>query len=141
MNYSIELVLFLQKIPKDHIGHFLLKRENAHIRNLLKTETSFLLHNATLRERLWYVENDTKTTPQCKCCDKLVKWSETQYRTYCSIKCMRNDSEIKDRIIKTNIKRYGGNSPSSSNDIVQKAKNTKIEKYGDENYNNRNSSD
>jgi len=78
-------------------------------------------------------------------CDICQKIGKTSYKNYnrntknqtgqycCSNRCAHNSGKIK----KTNIKKYGGNSPSSSAKIKEKQKQAKIKKYGDGGYNNR----
>ena len=45
--------------------------------------------------------------------------------------------ESKEKRINTNIKKFGGNSPMSSEDIRNKVANTKLDRYNDSTYNNR----
>ena len=73
---------------------------------------------------------------KCKECDKdlIFKRSIKEgYGTYCSLECTNKNKEHKEKIKKTNIKKYGGVSPIHSNEIKNKIKNTNIKKYGVDN--------
>lgn len=62
-----------------------------------------------------------KSRPTCKICGGRVRFKRGRgYATYCSKKCEGLDI-----------------SPFKNNDVQKKAKQTKIERYGDVNYNNR----
>ena len=65
----------------------------------------------------------------CKICGKPTNFDRCQYRQYCSVKCMRNDKLIKNKIEQTCIDRYGGIG-LQSNVLKNKAQNTCLAKYG-----------
>jgi len=56
---------------------------------------------------------------------------------YCSRECYQICSDIAlEKRIKTNIHKYGTENVSQSNNVIKKIKQTKLDKYGDESYNN-----
>lgn len=57
------------------------------------------------------------------------------YRSHCSVKCSNNDPNVQKKLKNTNIKKYGTVCPANANN-QEKAKQTKLLKYGDKNYNN-----
>lgn len=92
----------------------------------------------THQERLYCLLNNLKEKPKCNICnEKELRFinSEKGYSKYCSTKCLSNSSEIKQKRIDTNIKKYGVKNPAQSNEIKQKIKNTFIENYGVDNPN------
>lgn len=68
-------------------------------------------------------------------CNNQIKTLGNQY---CSCKCSATDSKTKKLRKQTNIDKYGITNVSKLNTTIQKIKNTKKMKYGDENYNNYN---
>jgi hypothetical protein len=81
--------------------------------------TSFLPLKANIRQRLWHILYGLDI-PKCKICnEKEVNFSRKgKYSDYCSQSCRMHD-------------------PVVINKSHKKAKQTKLERYGDENYNNR----
>lgn len=84
-------------------------------------------------EKLYCYVNDINSIPKCIClnCNNNVhfkKYSEGYYK-YCSILCRNSDDSLK---------LFGNKNPMKKRFNIEKAKKTKKEKYGDENYNNRN---
>ncbi len=98
----------------------------------LKSQTSFLPDSAYARERLWYVEHETKTPPTCKICPKPVKWNnlDRKFQTYCSTKCTHNDPELRERLEQTNLERYGNRHSFAAPEIRAKHDATCLERYG-----------
>lgn len=73
--------------------------------------------------------------PKCYCGND-VKFNDTinkGYRKYCSVKCGRNDSDVKDKIKKKMLKIYGVEHPLYSKEIRNKIKQTNLKLYGCEN--------
>lgn len=56
------------------------------------------------------------------------------FSQFCSIKCAQNNEEVRQRLEKTCLERYGLTNGGGSKDSVDKIKRTKKEKYGEENY-------
>lgn len=60
--------------------------------------------------RLYHFYNNLKTIPLCKHCnDKEVKYDKfgTGYKTFCSVKCMRNSDDYNEKRKNTCISKYG----------------------------------
>lgn len=120
--------------------------------------TSFLPENSPMNVRCWHLIYDVNKIPVCKVCKinhpkfNNNKWG---YLDYCSIKCQCSSSEViykresslekrygkniknsfqakevKEKIKKTYIEKYGVDHNFKVEDIKQKAKETCIEKYG-----------
>jgi hypothetical protein len=72
---------------------------------------------------------------------------DSGFKRFCSQSCsttyvhkhrtVEEKNNIKNKKIQTNLERYGGNAPASSDEVKEKASKTKLEKYGSETYNNR----
>lgn len=79
----------------------------------------------------------------CKTCGNSVDFQNIRcgYKLYCSHKCALNhpDEKIKraESVKQICLEKYGVEYISQLPEIVQKTKQTKLEKYGDENYNNQ----
>ena len=87
-------------------------------------------HNISRKEYF-----DTYLEPyfhKCPYCNKERLWNLTNYRVTCGSKeCKQKNFET------VCLKKYGSKNPSSNQDVKKKKKQTKFERYGDENYNNR----
>ena len=72
----------------------------------------------------------------CKMCGKETKYisSTIGYRKFCSIKCLTNSPECKEKIKNTCLKKYGVNSTNKLRSVREKAKKTMIKRYGVEHY-------
>ena len=90
-------------------------------------------------ERLYWFYNNINDYPKCKKCGKKTKFINAQYgyNEYCCVKCSNSSKEKITQIKQTNQIKFGGNAPACSKDVVLKAKQTNLERYGDENFNNR----
>lgn len=88
-------------------------------------------------EVVYRIANGIEKIPVCKKCGKPLKYhgfKESSYGTWCSSKCQLSDENfIKDREEKI--------SEEKRKEILDKAKKTKLERYGDENFNNREKSE
>jgi len=120
------------------------------------------IQNVSFKEKVYLSINNVKSIPLCKNpnCKNNVKFKNSSlgYLSYCSNKCISSDPDIikikednslkkfgtkspsqsnmvKDKIIKTNNLRYGGNSPMNDENVQLKSKQTLIENYGVDNPN------
>lgn len=84
-------------------------------------------------EVVYRIANRIEKIPVCKKCGKLLKYhgfKENSYGTWCSTKCQLSDENfIKNREEKI--------SEEKRKEILCKVKKTKLERYGNENFNNR----
>jgi hypothetical protein len=77
-------------------------------------------------------ENICKMYGKIQTCKKekpFVSLSRGFY-TYCSLKCMANDNDIKNKKENTSIERYGFKNAAKNEEVKLKAKKTNIEKFG-----------
>ena len=108
----------------------------------LKSEIVLFLQNNNLelnwksnyKQIIYHFVNDMREIPKCYC-GKLnnFKSAVIGYRKTCSPECSNRSIIKKERIINTKLEKYGDKNYNNS----IKGKKTKLEKYGDENYNNR----
>lgn len=101
--------------------------------NEIKERTSFLPPTAVMKERLWYIDNNTRISPVCKICNNHpVKWDiDNQcFRTYCSFKCQGQDDEVKRKREKTNLLNIGVSHPAKSQAVKEKYIKTMLQKFG-----------
>lgn len=86
----------------------------------------------TITQKIYNLYYGT-STPLCKHCSvKPVKFKNFQegYVEYCSCKCSANSAEKQNKIMHTNILKFGETSPIKNKDIIEKCKRTNIERYG-----------
>ena len=90
-------------------------------------------------ERLYWFYNNINDYPKCKNCGKRTKFINALYgyNEYCCVKCSNSSKEKITQIKQTNQIKFGGNAPACSKEVVLKMKQTNLERYGDENFNNR----
>jgi hypothetical protein len=91
--------------------------------------------NITFKEMLYWYFNNITERPKCILCGKDVIFEncKTGYRKYCSTKCLNSDPEKIEKTKQVIIKKYGGNAPACSKDVVNKMKATSLKRYGVEN--------
>ncbi len=94
--------------------------------------TDFLNKDVSLSIRLYCIYNNIKSPVYCSVCNKnqtkFINFKEG-FRKYCSLKCVNKSKDV----IKNRKNTF---STLNWKDINKKRKQTKLEKYGDENYNN-----
>lgn len=117
----------------------------------IQTLTSFLDKDASITERSYCIYNAIYTKQLCYCGNsKTFIGFESGYRLYCSVVCATQSEErnqkiganrdmiaINEKVKKTNLKKYGVEHAFQSDKCKRKAKQTKLLRYGDENYNNK----
>ena len=85
---------------------------------------------------IYHYKNNLISIPLCYCGKSTnFKSSIVGYRKTCSFICSNNSKDKKDKIKEAKLEKYGDENYNNS----CKGKKTKLEKYGDENYNNRES--
>lgn len=112
------------------------------------------------REVIWRIKHNIKERPKCKSCGKPVSFvgkesweragkTKNGYLIFCCPKCSNNDEEVKNKVKKTTIKKYGKKreivrkkfektmllkygvkNALENKEILKKATNTLIEHYG-----------
>ena len=91
------------------------------------------------RQIVWHLMNKIDEVPKCRDCDNQVKWNgdTRKYRTFCSKKCSNNNDEVKEKFEQTMLDRHGVKYSGQSPKLMKKSRQTTLELYGNENYNNR----
>ena len=86
-----------------------------------------------LREHYDWVLNNRTDFPSCKRCGKSLQWDVyvDEYKTFCSTKCMSNDSCVQQQKKRTCNVRYGGVAPACNKQVLEQMKLTSIKRYGD----------
>ncbi len=117
---------------------------------MIEEETSYL-QTDNITQRIYHIINDTREVGKCKTCgiDTDFRQFKSGYREYCSVYCVTQSEERNAKISKnndyeeiskktkeTNLKKYGVGCSLEREDIKQKAYVTKIDRYGDQYYNN-----
>ena len=119
-----------------------LKRSEIDLNLSLKKEIMEFVHNNDLdlnwktnfRQIIYHYVNELKSIPICKCGkENNFKSFAVGYRKTCSFVCSNSSDEKKAKIAQTKLEKYGD--PNYNNS--KKSKHTKFKKYGDENFNNR----
>lgn len=118
--------------------------------NQILKETQFL-EQANLSQRCWHIVNDIYIRPECVVCAKTTNFknfSSGYYRT-CSHKCSTQDPSRNTKISKNHnhashikakenlLKKHGVEYVFQLDSVKEKSRNTKLEKYGSETYNNQ----
>ena len=101
----------------------------------IKSLTSHLVKH-TMTSKQYYNAYIKKSNEElCSNCNGLTNFKSIRegYFKYCSLKCSSSSSSVKEKIKKTNIKKYGVDNPLKNKDIRKKMKQTNIKKYGVEN--------
>lgn len=92
------------------------------------------------KEQIWFYFNQLTERPKCLSCNDEVKFRnrfDKPYGDFCSIDCANNNKEeLIKRQKETFQKKYGVDFYPHHKEFIEKQKNTKFLKYGDENYNN-----
>jgi DNA-binding CsgD family transcriptional regulator len=112
------------------------KRNFAPIYDEITSKTSFLDENSYLSERIYCILNDVQSIILCKTCNttpvRFKKFSKGYY-SFCTLSCSSSNKEIQQKIMTTNIRKYGHTRPYFNELIKEKIRNTNLERYGFEN--------
>jgi len=100
----------------------------------------FINLDLSFKEKIYFFYNNIKERPKCLTCGCEIKFRERfdiPYGDFCSLTCINNNKEeMKKRQTSTFKKKYGVDYFTQLDDFVKKQKLTKLERYGNENYNN-----
>lgn len=99
--------------------------------DFLKSETSFLTETAPVSQRKWHYVRNSHTLPKCKVCDNSVNFDtrKSDYRQYCSNKCIGLDVDVIDKRNNTSLANWGVDNPSKCDIIKDKIKLTLKQNY------------
>lgn len=109
------------------------KQAHVQLRDEIVKLTSFLPDGAELRERLWYISNNTSSSPLCETCgDQQTKWDKNtkQFGRFCSSRCTGTNSKVVLQKQNTCMSNHGVNFPAQSARVRTKYKQTMVQKYG-----------
>jgi hypothetical protein len=94
----------------------------------------------SFKEKIYFYFHKLKERPKCVSCSNEIKFRnrfDKPYGDFCSLSCANNSKEeLVNRQKRTFNKKYGVDFYPHHIDFVKKQKQTKLDKYGDENYNN-----
>jgi len=106
------------------------KRWEPDLHSLLVTKTNFLPSNATIKQRLWHIENKINERILCSIChSKPVSWNINEYRLFCSTKCFGGQTEIIEKRQQTMLEKYGVKNYVNHPDFNSKRTKTYLENY------------
>lgn len=88
-----------------------------------------------IKERMYWYFNGISEHPVCKTCGKPTKFHgpDKGYAEHCCCRCTQLDKKVRDKNKTTVIETYGENYTEL---FVERGKQTKLRRHGDENYNN-----
>ena len=103
-------------------------------------------YKSILKQNLYRILNNIINIPCCPVCGKELKFDTNlnQYNKFCSKKCASiyhtpfRDIKAREKIKETCIKKYGVDNVFKLKETHKKSAQTKLERYGDTNYNNSN---
>lgn len=93
-------------------------------------------NNLTFKEKIWYFINNVVDKRVCLNCGKDLKFKNSLlngYGEYCSIPCANKCETHKNKVVKTNLIKYGVSNPMLSETIKKDIKLKMVEKYGVDN--------
>jgi hypothetical protein len=94
----------------------------------------------SFKEKIWFFYNKLTERPKCITCGKEIKFRnrfDKPYGEFCSLKCINsNKEEMSNRQSRTFQKKYNVDFYPQYKDFITKQRKTKLDRYGDENYNN-----
>lgn len=97
------------------------------------------LSKLSFKEQIWLFMNNVTEKPKCKGCGSDVTFKDRLtrgYNQFCSLDCANENGDLTEAIKKSNRSKYGVDYYPQHEDFISKQKKTKLERYGDENYNN-----
>jgi hypothetical protein len=92
-----------------------------------------ILFDITFKEKFYLLENSLFELPKCECGNS-VKFIDmiNGYREFCSRRCMYDSRKLKEKRKETCIEKWGVDNPSKSNQVKKKVIKTNIDKFGHE---------
>ena len=140
-NWDIIIESFkgIKTLPRKRLYKFLYNNNDINI-----LYNSYISEFRTEEEAIYcLLHNDDYTNHKCPVCGNQCTFYNNKhgYRLTCgTVKCnqkLAHSPEAKQKAIDTNRKNRGCDYPTQDPSVVQKCKDTKKDRYGDENYNNR----
>ncbi len=83
----------IQEIQK--IGKTQIKRGTTLYNEILDLTKNIIGQHITIKERAWYILNNTVTPPNCRMCDNPTHWDKQKqdWFIYCSPECTKLDKQ------------------------------------------------
>ena len=111
--------------------------------NFINSNIKFFDDNLSFKTKIYCVLHDCcSSPPKCQkegCTNDVpheVDSVTKGFKKYCSIKCGNSDPAKLQRVADTCIRKYGVKNVYQSNEVKQKISQTKLERYGDQNWAN-----
>lgn len=103
---------------------------------IIKFSNYFNIDVKPFSRLLYMYDNNIKSYTICKECNKLTKWLSFKkgFQTYCSNKCSSNCKDIINKKKNTCLDKYGVDNVFKAKDVKDKIKNTCLERYNKEHY-------
>lgn len=117
-----------------------LKNKEPKIYNEIKT---FIINNKLdilpFKQQVWHFIHNDKEIKKCLNCDKEVTFKDSinkGYRSFCSMQCTNESDITQKRAVEKTREKFGVDYFPQHESHILKVKKTKLERYGNENYNN-----
>ena len=82
------------------------------------------------KEVFYRLRNHIVNRPVCKQCGGRVKFNGVVFRDFCSVKCMRNNDNIKEQVKQTCLEKYGVKYAQQAESVKRKIEETNLQRYG-----------
>lgn len=115
-----------------------LNKLNSNFNNIIIKNTKNFPKDFKMVGRCELLRKGVVEFPKCKNCDKHTSWTNSsKLLDFCSKQCSDSSQLTKNKRNKTMVELYGAKNYTEAMDFQIKAKKTKKEKYGNENFTNR----
>jgi len=121
--------------------NLLLKNEPKIYEELKKFINLNSLNELAFKQQVWHFINNDSEIKKCLTCGIEVGFKDTLtkgYRSFCSLKCTNENPITQIRATNQIEKKYGVKYFPQHDTFIDKVKETKLNRYSDENYNNMN---
>lgn len=143
--FSSEIDQLKYLVEKYPTSFFSILNKNSYFLYLKKyvfNNTKFLSKDSNMSLRVYCVIHHMIELPKCYNCGKMLHENHFRginkgFAQYCNSKCSNSDVYKKEKIKTIFLEKYGSTSSFSNKELREKAKKTKLRKYGDENYTNK----
>lgn len=117
-----------------------LNKNHPSLYNKIIDHSSNIVIDLSFKEKIWFYYNNLVQRPKCVLCNNELKFRgrfDKPYGEFCSLRCFNsNKDEMISRIKKSNQSKFNVDYYPQHKDFVKKQKETKLNNFGDENYNN-----
>lgn len=119
---------------------YTLKKNAPEIFDLVKKfANKYGFNDLSIKEQIWYFINEKTEKVCCEGCGNDVNFRDTinkGYHQYCSLECANKNGDLATKAANALEEKYGVKYFSQHDSWDAKVRQTKLEKYGDENYTN-----